>query len=101
MRPLGCRSYPVDGEPNPVSALCVNYEYLAVEIQQHLCARISDPANSSSQGYHLLITCATERIPSDAAKQQPVNRFRKEAPAALWSTGLALARWLIVGQRPA
>jgi hypothetical protein len=41
MRPLGCRSYTVDGKPNPVSALCVNYEYLAVEIQEHLCARIS------------------------------------------------------------
>jgi len=39
----GCRGYPVDGEPNPVSALCVNYEYLAVESQQHLCARISIP----------------------------------------------------------
>jgi len=43
MRPLGCRGYTVNGEPNPVSALCVNYEYLAVEIQQHLCARISIP----------------------------------------------------------
>jgi len=41
MRPLGCGSYTVDGEPNPVSALCVDYEYLAVEIQQHLCAGIS------------------------------------------------------------
>ncbi len=38
-----CGGYPIDGEPNPVSALCVNYEYLAVEIQQHLCARISIP----------------------------------------------------------
>lgn len=29
----------------------------------------------------------------------PVKRVRKEAPAQLWSTGLGLARWLIVGQR--
>jgi len=30
-------------EPNPVSALCVNHEHLAVEIQEHVEARISIP----------------------------------------------------------
>jgi hypothetical protein len=43
MRPLGGGSYSVDGEPNPISALRVDHEHLAVEIQQHLCARISIP----------------------------------------------------------
>ena len=62
-----------------------------------------DPANSSSQGYHLLITHATERIPSNTAKGAAAacKPIRKEAPDASWSTGLAPARWLIVGQRPA
>jgi hypothetical protein len=39
MRPLGRRSYSVNEESNPVSALCVNDEHLAVEIQQYLGAR--------------------------------------------------------------
>jgi hypothetical protein len=43
MRPFGRGSYSVDGEPNPVSALRVDHEHLAIEIQQHIYARTSIP----------------------------------------------------------
>ncbi len=49
MRPLRRRSNPVDGEPNPVSALGVNDEHLAVEIQQYLGARMLSTAAHGSK----------------------------------------------------
>jgi hypothetical protein len=41
MKALGAGNYPADREPNPVLALRVYHEYLAIEIQQRLGARIS------------------------------------------------------------
>jgi hypothetical protein len=43
MRPFRCGSDSADGEPNPVSALRVHDEHLAVQIQQYFCTRISIP----------------------------------------------------------
>jgi hypothetical protein len=40
MRPLGGTSDTADREPNPVLALQIDNKYLAVKIQQHVCARI-------------------------------------------------------------
>ena len=40
MRPLGGTSDTADREPNPVLALRIDYKYLAVKIQQHVCAWI-------------------------------------------------------------
>jgi hypothetical protein len=40
MRPLGGRNYPADREPNPVLTLRIDHEYLAIEFQQYLYARI-------------------------------------------------------------
>ena len=52
MGPIGCRSYPADREPNPVLASCIDYEYLAVEIQQHFGAGIG----TSLSHHHKVIT---------------------------------------------
>jgi hypothetical protein len=41
MRPLGGTSDTADREPNPVLALRIDHKYLAVRIQQHVCAWIS------------------------------------------------------------
>ena len=40
MKALGAGNYPADREPNPVLALRVYHEYLAIEFQQYLYARI-------------------------------------------------------------
>ena len=43
MWPVGGGNYPADCEPNPVLALSVDHEYLAIEIQQHFRASIRTP----------------------------------------------------------